>query len=93
MQDTQLQHQLQSLESRLQDLTGEDRAAVEEELGQCSHLLGVLRGQAPLPEPQADRQSASGTEPARHDVARQMQPATTSSGNQSTAPLLLGPPS
>ena len=91
MQDSHLQHQLQDLESRLQVLTGENRAAVEEELGHCSQLLGILHGQAAPSEPQSDTQSASSGS-ARQDVQRQSQPAA-GSRNQTTAPLLLGPPS
>ena len=95
VQDVQLQHQLQSLESRLHSLTGDDKAAVEDELVQCTQLIDQL-----YRKPQYSTQSSStpeaqstGTGLEAISSGSPIQPAAVNVSSQSSAPLLLGPPS
>lgn len=89
LQDSQLQAQLESLETRLQGLTGEDKEALEEESRQCTQLIDTLYRQAhqSAPSSVAEPVHTGGQSPA----GGQLHPAVTSSSHQQT-PLLLGPP-
>ncbi len=95
LQDVQLQDQLQTLESRLQNLTGEDKEALEEESRQCTQLINDLYRQPHQSAPQSMAQSVQSGEPDQASSGgQQLHPvaAVTSSLSQAT-PLLLGPPS
>ena len=91
-----MEHQLQSLESRLQGLTGEDKDATEEELAGCKQLIQMLYHASSQSEPvlqsQSDRPSSSAAvQPA--SMPPQAQSNGHSNSSQKAAPLLLGPPS
>ncbi|KAL3161427.1 hypothetical protein ABBQ32_010316 [Trebouxia sp. C0010 RCD-2024] len=93
-QDTQLQNRLQSLETRLQGLTGEDNEALEEESRQCTELTNNLYRQPHQSVPASMAEPSQDGEPDQASSGGQIHPfaAVTSSLNQET-PLLLGPPS
>lgn len=94
LQDTQLQNRLQSLETRLQGLTGEDNEALEEESRQCTELTNNLYRQPHQSVPASMAEPSQDGEPDQASSGGQIHPfaAVTSSLNQET-PLLLGPPS
>ena len=100
LQDKQLQHQLQTLQAKLQGLAGEDREAIEEELATCTQLMHSFCNtsiqSASLPQAQPSRPQASATAAAVSSGAPMVPQAQSHSyGNSSAlaAPLLLGPPS
>jgi len=98
LQDKQLQHQLQTLQAKLQGLTGEDRGATEEELAECTQLLPCLYNatsqsasmlQAQSARPQATvAVAANGASRLPH-----VQAHAHSNSSHLAAPLLLGLPS
>ncbi|DBB04979.1 TPA: hypothetical protein ACH3X3_010256 [Trebouxia sp. C0006] len=97
-QDKQLQHQLQTLQAKLQVLTGEDREATEEELATCTQLMHSLYNtcsqSASIPQTQPSRPPASATAAAVVNGAPTVPQAQSHSNSSPPAmPLLLGPPS
>lgn len=96
LQDKQLQHQLQTLESRLQGLAGEDKEATEEELAGCTQLIQSLYttpGQSvAVPQSQPSQSCSIAVGNAAPVTQQVQQPAVHSSSSQPAAPLLLGPP-
>lgn len=95
-QDKQLQHQLQTLESRLQGLAGEDKEATEEELAGCTQLIQSLYttpGQSvAVPQSQPSQSCSIAVGIAAPATQQVRQPAVQSNSSQPAAPLLLGPP-
>ena len=98
LQDKQLQDQLQTLQAKLQGLTGEDREATEEELATCTQLMHSLYNtssqSASMPQTQPSRPPASATAAAVVNLAPMVPQAQSHSNSSPPAmPLLLGPPS
>ncbi|DBA89946.1 TPA: hypothetical protein ACH3X2_004434 [Trebouxia sp. C0005] len=97
-QDKQLQHQLQSLQAKLQGLTCEDEEATEEEMAVCKQLMHSLYNtssqSACMPQTQPSRPQATAAAVA-NGAPRLPQAQSPGHGNSSlsAAPLLLGPPS
>ncbi|DBA89950.1 TPA: hypothetical protein ACH3X2_004438 [Trebouxia sp. C0005] len=99
-QDKQLQHQLQTLQAKLQGLTGEDKEATEEELAVCKQLMHSLYNTSSqsgsMPQTEPSRRQASATA-AANGANRLQLPQAQSPGHSNSslpaAPLLLGPPS
>ncbi len=96
LQDKQLQHQLQTLQAKLQGLTGEDKEATQEELAECTQLMHSLYNtssqSASMPQTQPSRPQASAAAVA-NGTPRLPQAQSHSNSSLPAAPLLLGPPS
>jgi len=94
LQDKQLQHQLQSLQAKLQGLTGEDRGATEEELAECTQLLQCLYNATSQSASMLQAHSAT-VAVAANGASRlpHVQAHAHSNSSHLAAPLLLGLPS
>lgn len=91
-----MEHQLQTLESRLQGLTEEDKDATEEELAGCRQLIQILyhassQSEAVLQSHSDGPSSSAAVQPA--STLPQAQLDAHSNSSQKAPPLLLGPPS